>query len=189
MEYEPVYIYALTDPRNDEVRYVGKSIDPERRYISHLFDKETNAGKVAWIERLESRGLKPGMKILEEADESNWSERESWWIKHGLDEGWKLLNISMGGEGGSIYQLPSSLYSVLPKDVINKLESLPSKVQADIIVDTAKLMADGFLEMVRCFINDDMDGYYAYQESGRRIAINTIPGLIEAKTRLSNKES
>jgi hypothetical protein len=32
MDFEKVYIYALIDPCSDDIRYIGKSIDPEQRY-------------------------------------------------------------------------------------------------------------------------------------------------------------
>jgi len=189
VEYEPVYIYALVDPRNDEIRYIGKSIDIERRYASHLGDKTSNTGKVAWIGRLAEAGMVPDIKILETANEINWATRESWWIKHGLDKNWRLFNISMGGEGGSIFQLPESLYWVLPKDILLKLERLPRKVRADIILEVAKVLSNGFIEMVHLFVNKDYGGYLKCQEDGRRIAIREITRLIAVLTRKNNKET
>lgn len=36
IDREAVYIYTLSDPRTGCIRYVGKTIDPDRRYKQHL---------------------------------------------------------------------------------------------------------------------------------------------------------
>lgn len=189
MKYDPVYIYALIDPRDDKIRYIGKSISPERRYEQHLHEKEINEGKIGWINGLQMRGMQPEMKILEVAHEKNWEKRERWWIKRGREFGWPLLNISPGGEGNSFYRLPSSLYWLLEKDLLDRLEKLPNRAQADIVIEVAKMLADGFRSMVECYANKDYDGYFGYQISGRVIATREIKRLVGVKTRLIAKES
>ena len=32
---ENVFIYALSDPRDDKIRYIGKANNPESRYKNH----------------------------------------------------------------------------------------------------------------------------------------------------------
>jgi hypothetical protein len=62
-----IYIYALIDPRNLEVRYIGKTIDPSNRMRAHIFPhnnvKDKNI-KMIWTEELKSLGLNPIMQIL-----------------------------------------------------------------------------------------------------------------------------
>jgi hypothetical protein len=189
MKYEPVYIYALIDPRDEKIRYIGQSIKPDKRYEQHLNEIETNPGKIGWINGLEIRGLKPEMKILEVANEKTWQDRERWWIERGREFGWPLLNIAPGGEGNYFYQLPSSLYWLLPKPTLEQLEALPHKIQADIVIRVAKKIADGFVEMVNCYVNEDYQGYFRLQHEGRVTVIKEIKSEIAVKTRLSNKES
>ena len=67
-----VYIYSLSDPITDEVRYIGKTIRPKQRYKEHIRnskDKKTYSN--CWINSLIKDGLKPILSILEECDESN----------------------------------------------------------------------------------------------------------------------
>ena len=54
------YIYILQDPITQEVRYVGKSNNPKRRYTSHLCDKpKVKYYSYYWIQSLLKKGLKP----------------------------------------------------------------------------------------------------------------------------------
>lgn len=92
------FIYALTDPRTNEVRYVGKAGDPERRIKEHLWDKR-NCHRVWWIKKLARLGLKPRLLILEEVSLAEWPPAEQRWIKHFRDIGVALTNATDGGEG------------------------------------------------------------------------------------------
>lgn len=44
-----MYIYKLTDPRNNEVRYIGKTTNIKRRYKQHLYDKR-KSHKSSWMQ-------------------------------------------------------------------------------------------------------------------------------------------
>jgi len=91
-----VYIYSLSDPITDEVRYIGKTIRPKQRYKEHIRnskDKKTYSN--CWINSLIKDGLKPILSILEECDESNWIEREKYYISINSN----LTNLTEGGDG------------------------------------------------------------------------------------------
>lgn len=62
------YIYCLKDPNNEEIRYVGKTSNPESRYKSHLEIRELSMGsyKANWIKSLLRNNQFPYMEILEE---------------------------------------------------------------------------------------------------------------------------
>ncbi len=95
-----VVIYVLKDPRNGEVRYVGKTNNLERRLDHHIREakKREKTYKARWIRGLLAEGIKPVAEVLETCDESTWQERERFWIAH-FDQ---LVNTSVGGIGVAI---------------------------------------------------------------------------------------
>ncbi len=96
------YIYSLNDPTTNEVRYIGKTVDLKVRLKAHLKDKRERTHKTNWIERLESKDLKPRMEVLAYIhDDSRANEWERWYIKTGKELGWRLTNSTDGGELGS----------------------------------------------------------------------------------------
>jgi hypothetical protein len=94
-----VYIYALAEPGNGRVRYIGKSIRPLERLSNHRNDKST-CHRTNWIRLLASRGHNPVMGILDRLHPSqNWQAAERAWIKYGREAGWDLINETDGGDG------------------------------------------------------------------------------------------
>lgn len=95
-----IYIYTLSDPCSGAVRYVGKTIDPRGRLASHIYgaNKRPHAS-CCWIQSLLTTGARPAMKIVEEADDCVWQERERYWIAHFKAQGAALLNHTEGGDG------------------------------------------------------------------------------------------
>ena len=96
-------IYGLVDPETGEMRYVGKSKNPKARLGVHLCyarqGKCTHAFR--WIKGLIDRGTTPGLVILENnITEECIDERERWWISEGIKRGWRLTNMTEGGDGG-----------------------------------------------------------------------------------------
>lgn len=73
-----IYIYTLSHPITNEVRYVGKTVNIKRRYKQHLYDKRQKH-KYAWIQQLKNEGLKPVITIIEECT-NEWQDREKHWI-------------------------------------------------------------------------------------------------------------
>lgn len=95
MSEQTHYIYALTDPRTNEVRYVGKTKNPDARFLSHFYrstQKGERSRKDQWIGELKGLGLKPTMIIIDKAEGRKAAVSEWYWIvKFGL-EGARLLN-------------------------------------------------------------------------------------------------
>jgi len=92
------FIYSLCDPDTLEIRYIGKSNNPQKRYYYHLIDK-MSTHKVHWIQSLLTIGKVPILQILEECDESVWAETERKWIAYYRELGYNLTNGTNGGEG------------------------------------------------------------------------------------------
>lgn len=102
MTDEITYIYVLRDPETDEIRYVGKAVDIERRMYVHLTDA-TDTHKARWIQTLKARGLKPRVDVVDTilgGEEGVWQEREKYWISYFREMGCDLTNTTEGGEGG-----------------------------------------------------------------------------------------
>jgi hypothetical protein len=98
-EGEIIYIYVLIDPRTDEIKYVGKKNNPEKRLYSHLCPCMLKADNIKnrWLKKLKKEKLKPIMKVIDTTDNDHWEEKEKYWIKHYRELGCPLKNISDGG--------------------------------------------------------------------------------------------
>lgn len=92
------FIYCLEDPITGEIRYVGKTNDPLKRFSSHYRRSTEDSWKSNWVKSLKRRGLKPRMEILEEVD-GDWVRSERFWIAYLKFLGCRLTNLTNGGEG------------------------------------------------------------------------------------------
>ena len=96
-----IYIYSLKDPRDYQIKYIGKTIDVNRRLKEHTkpYNLKTNSLKNNWLKHIIGLGLYPIMEVLEKCDKSNWEERERYWICYYKELGFELKNMTNGGEG------------------------------------------------------------------------------------------
>lgn len=95
------YIYVLRDPRDNGVRYVGRTKNLKGRLQSHLYKKSDGSfvhARREWIWELRSEGLRPVMEVVETlrapVDEALVSERERRWIFHFFQQGAPLTNVA-----------------------------------------------------------------------------------------------
>lgn len=98
-----VYIYCLVDPRSNEIRYVGKTVNLRSRFYSHCHDGCSNIHKRNWFKALRKAKLEPLMDVLETIENSNdrdWQDVEVFWISYLRFIGCRLLNVDNGGRGG-----------------------------------------------------------------------------------------
>lgn len=87
-------IYALTDAKTGEVRYIGKANDPIKRLKSHMSDSRRRDTPVyRWIRK---NGI-PGMVVLHE-DCDDWKSKEVFEIAAHRASGSRLLNVAEGGD-------------------------------------------------------------------------------------------
>jgi GIY-YIG catalytic domain len=85
-------IYALIDPRDNTIRYVGCAVDIEKRLAEHLRDKN-NTPKCRWLAELKRNGLLPELEILEVVDGFYGAfSREDYWINTMVAAGAPLTN-------------------------------------------------------------------------------------------------
>lgn len=103
---EKGYVYKLIDPTNNECRYIGKTIQKLKvRLYRHLNDIDKNVShKNSWLLGLRNKGLLNEVKIevLEECDLSILNEREVFWIGEFKNNGYRLTNLTIGGDVGSL---------------------------------------------------------------------------------------
>mgnify|MGYP003338373331 CR=1 FL=1 len=79
---QKVWIYALKDPRDNEIKYVGKSNNPEKRLKGHIYKaKYEHTRKGNWIKKLIKLKLLPILEILKETNEDEYQEWEEFYIK------------------------------------------------------------------------------------------------------------
>ena len=106
-------IYALSDPRSREIRYIGKSSSGLARPRSYGYPSRQHAAGhlpvFRWVKKMEISGVKYDVDILEictNAEEA--SEKEKCHIAYWRFIGADLLNLTDGGDG-SIGCSPNSL--------------------------------------------------------------------------------
>ena len=90
------YIYILTCPITNLVRYIGQTINPERRYAQHCYLNNKN-GKfhhLNWLKFLKNKNLKPIMTVIDETEINNLNFLEIFYIDLFKSWGFDLTNTS-----------------------------------------------------------------------------------------------
>jgi hypothetical protein len=93
------YIYTLSDPITMEIKYVGQTNEPKRRFNDHISSSINensdlyNTYKARWIRKLISNDLMPIIKIIEECENLEQSNlREKYHIDKFTNKGCRLTN-------------------------------------------------------------------------------------------------
>lgn len=99
---KPWEVYALIDPRDNKVRYVGVTTQGiKKRFNEH--NKQVRDGeltyKANWIRSLWRNGLNPKIAVLESGYGDSFRDAEIWWIQFFRDFGVELTNLTDGGDG------------------------------------------------------------------------------------------
>lgn len=93
----PNTVYAMIDPRNGRVRYVGCTAKGLKHRLSVHKNDYASPEKLAWLLLLESEGLEPIMTVLETVLEGgDVYEREEYWQRYYLEREGDLLNKRIG---------------------------------------------------------------------------------------------
>ncbi len=137
-------VYALVDPRDNTVRYVGRTTkDLEQRLQEHL-TKPTNNKTRAWFASLDFQKQKPAIRLITHASSV---EEEIYWIAK-IRRTSGLLNIDPGGHyrndrGVPILRVAQEIYEkyyrtdfgppprrkIKYKNVNNHKKRLPNSIQ------------------------------------------------------------
>lgn len=95
-----IFIYSLSDPRTNQIRYIGKTNNLKQRYDNHISaSTRSRTYKDNWIKQLIALSLRPILQVVEEVHSSTWREREKYWIGTLRQQGARLTNQLSGGDG------------------------------------------------------------------------------------------
>ena len=79
------HIYTLRHPDTREIKYIGCSIDPKRRYYEHSsahgYKKGSRTPIDLWLNTLLISGKKPLMEIIDECARKDKSSVEKHWVQ------------------------------------------------------------------------------------------------------------
>src|SRR5579859_5228539 len=76
-------IYALLDPRDSSVHYVGMTDDVYKRFLAHIQCSGNNFEKNGWVLSLRAANVMVQMLELERVEDVTHARvREAYWIKH-----------------------------------------------------------------------------------------------------------
>jgi len=140
-----IYIYTLSCPLSNQVRYVGKTIqNPKYRYSSHLSQSKNNKKKDythCWIKSLLKKELKPILNIVEQTQDI---KRETFWINH-YRKITHLTNFTNGGELGNLGKTWK---------IVNK-QTYPRRMRKTLMIDQVKNEIFNFKSAKECseFLN------------------------------------
>jgi len=105
------YAYALVDPRTNEPRYVGVTVNPAQRLASHIAGCiDGNTAKDEWLAGLLNENMEPQIKVLEQIPEGKAPQTEARWIQRLSQEGHELTNTAPAGGGKITDELRSTTY-------------------------------------------------------------------------------
>ena len=93
-------IYALVNPLTNEVKYIGKTMFPEKRKGRHFRKTENKTHKEKWVNSLMINNIIPIFKVLLYIEEKKLNDCEIEFIKH-YSQFCKLTNGTKGGDGGA----------------------------------------------------------------------------------------
>jgi len=85
-------IYALIDPRNNEIRYIGRTIKSIESRLSGHLSMSSDAATSKWILELSLENLVPSIETIEECSPGDAKSREIFWTLHFAESGSNLLN-------------------------------------------------------------------------------------------------
>jgi hypothetical protein len=96
------FVYHLSDPRDGDIRYVGWTVNTKRRIYLHIWHAQNKPKinyRINWIRSLLEAGVEPVITVIDEGVGDSWKDSEKKWIAHYRSAGYRLANLTDGGEG------------------------------------------------------------------------------------------
>ncbi len=124
-------IYALHDPTDRSRRvYVGKTIDPRRRYAQHCNPRRPIGMHGHWLRKMLARGVRPEMVTLEVVPaDGDWQEAQRFWIESLRAMGLPLTNYTLGGEGAIGYRHSSRARATISAKAKGRGKGVPKSLE------------------------------------------------------------
>src|SRR5260221_13115707 len=95
-------VYALVDPTNDSIFYIGRSSSGLRRPRGHFSPSSLKKPYPVYykINSLLKLNIKPYIQVMEECESNEELDiAEMYYIREAKEEGYKLYNVTLGGKG------------------------------------------------------------------------------------------
>lgn len=98
-----IYIYTLSSPEDDVVRYIGYTNNINKRLKQHLKPGQLKSmtHKNHWIKNLLEKEVTPKIEILDEVDYLDYKYWEIFYINLFKTWNYNLVNGTLGGDGGN----------------------------------------------------------------------------------------
>lgn len=92
------YVYILVDPRDSRIKYVGCTVNVQRRMYLHAHRYEhyhiaNLSPKIQWAVELMNSGHDPILVVLEKVSGKVAKERETFWMRRLYRAGAPLTNV------------------------------------------------------------------------------------------------
>jgi group I intron endonuclease len=126
-----VYIYALTDPNNNAIRYIGKTVNIKQRLAQHLKDN-SKSYKASWLKSLKDNNQICNIEIIDIVDKDGWEFWEIYWIEQYKIWGCELTNLTKGGIGHKGYKKTELQKKNLSDKLKNRTLSIESRKKISI---------------------------------------------------------
>lgn len=184
------YIYTLSNPETNEVRYIGKTQNIKERYSKHLrmakSKKNSNTYLYSWIKSLRSN---PKIEILDEV-EKDWQFWEQYWICQFKTWGFNLTNLTIGGEGGKDFFTEKTIKKLREK---NRGEKNPNygKKHSKETIEKIKSVNIGRVvsQETRKKISKSKMGHSVTDEMREKFRYNSLNGITGMKGRKHKEET
>lgn len=154
------YIYGLIDPENQEIFYIGKTINPKVRLSGHTSPSNLKK-KSACIDRLNliiNHGNRPILKILLKCKFKNINRFEKMYITKFKKLNPNLTNERSGGEGWNIIKKRRTEKVINADELMMKSVTLRHSVSAEDTVFKSVAETAIFLEVMPCTISSYLKG-------------------------------
>lgn len=152
-------IYGLVDPRDNQLRYVGKATVANRRFNEHLKGAKQNkfTYKDNWIRCLLKLNLKPELIIIDNSLSENLDELEKHYIAYFKFLGCKLTNLTNGGEGTSGYRFTEEQVSKMRQKALARdwTNFVPFNKKPHMIIDGIETR-----NCAKCSNNHSLDQFH-----------------------------
>ena len=181
------YIYTLSDPETNDVKYVGKTENIKVRYKKHLSrSKNTKTYLYSWIRSLKSN---PIIEIVDEVEE-NWQFWEQYWICQFKVWGFKLTNLTIGGDGGKNFFSEKTIKMLREKNTGENNPFYGKKHSAETI-EKIKLANTGkiYSEETKQKISKSKMGHIVTDEMREKFRLNNINGVTGMKGKIHSEET